>query len=204
MPVTPKDYAIDCIGRARRLAGAHGAAVEDDVLRLSLTLGVAALDTLVHWVVFRAVENNSEAIPSALARINIELRELTQFADQARAAQSYSKRWKPWVVVKNVVHAKLLRQTFQSKEDVVNGLAMAGVKGGWSQICQSLGEQPDDVTNRLGATVRRRNQIVHEGDYRRQTRPRQVQTNWIDAKAVRDDLAWLERLIGAVAAVAGY
>jgi hypothetical protein len=202
--VTPKDYAVDCIGRAQRLAGLPGAQVDDDVLRFSLALGVAALDTLVRWIILRAVDNDSNSMPRALGRLNIELGELTRFADQAREVQRRGVRWKPWVVVKNGVQAKLLRRTFQSKQDVVEGLAMAGVAGGWDQICKQLGEKPDDVTNRLGTIVLRRKQIVHEGDYRRMARPRQVETIPIHPAAVRNDLAWLERLIVAVASIAGY
>jgi hypothetical protein len=206
MPVTPKDYALDCLARARAVVAAAPSAgvAGNDLLRLALALGVAAVDTLIHWVILKAVVKDSSQTPSALAQLPVKYRDLASLADLARHAQRNDESWRPWVVVKNVVQETLLRRTFQSKQEVADGLAMAGIQGGWSKVCLQLGATSQDAESRLSSIVRRRNQIVHEGDYRRLARPRAVETNPIIAAEVNSDLDWLAKFVIAISSVAGY
>jgi hypothetical protein len=54
---------------------------------------------------------------------------------------------------------------------------MIGRGGSWTDIGQNLNPPltPEEIRDRLNGIVRRRNQIVHEGDYRRLDRPRDGQ-----------------------------
>jgi len=206
MAIATKDLAVDCLARARALAAVSPAAspsVRDDMLRSALVMGVAAVDTLMHTVVFRAIENDADTLPAAIGeKLTIGFGEVARFADAAKAAQRNKKMWRPWVQVKNLLHARLLRQTMQSPREIEDAMAMAGIKKGWTSTADAMGESVSAVKTMLGKIVQRRNQIVHEGDFQRLVRPQKIRLRVIDQAAVAADLVWLGRLIDALAAVA--
>ena len=113
-----------------------------------------------------------------------------------------NRKSRPWVQVKNALHRKLLKMTFQSYEEVGTAMAMAGVSKGWRQVAKKIGCKADDIKSRLNDIVHRRNKIVHEGDLRRLQRPRVLKLNDIDGIKVSNDLDWLEQLIAGIDAVA--
>lgn len=168
---------------------------------MALVMGVAALDTYMHAVVRTSLPNSHGALPKAIARLDLSFSELAQLADNTVAAQRANRTSRPWVQVKNALHRKLLKVTFQSYDDVGGAMAMAGVKKGWTKVAGQMACTADDIKTRLGRIVHRRNQIVHEGDLRRLVRPRQVEHNDIDGAEVQADLDWLEQLIGAIDAI---
>ncbi len=200
MPVAPKQVADDCLNRAKQILAqaAAAGAVADDLRRMALVMGVAALDTYMHAVVRTSLPNSHGALPKAIADLDISFSEMAQLADNTVAAQRDNRRSRPWVQVKNALHRKLLKVTFQSFDDVGKAMAMAGVKKGWSKVAGQMGCTVDEIKTRLGSIVHRRNQIVHEGDLRRLVRPRTVEHNDIDEAEVQDHLDWLEQLIGAI------
>jgi hypothetical protein len=59
----------------------------------------------------------------------------------------------------------------------------------------------DQIKIRLNAIVMRRNQIVHEGDYKRVERPQTAEGNGISSSDARADVAFLATLIDAIHAV---
>ncbi|MGH8793083.1 MAG: hypothetical protein ACRDXX_10600, partial [Stackebrandtia sp.] len=61
---------------------------------------------------------------------------------------------------------------------------------------------PTQIRIRLNAIVRRRNQIVHEGDYERLERPRGARRNSISHSQAMADVEFLADLIYAIHAVA--
>ncbi len=177
--------------------------VREDMLRSALVMGVAAVDTLMHKIVFRAIENSAEALPRAIGeKLTVGISEVALFADVAKEVQRRGKTWRPWVHVKNLLHERLLKQTMQSPREIEDAMAMAGIKGGWSATALAMGEKPEAMRTILGKIVQRRNQIVHEGDYYRLVRPQTVRLRVIDATAVGLDLDWLGGLIAALAGVA--
>lgn len=166
-------------------------------------MGVAAVDTLMHTVVFRAIENDADTLPAAIGeKLTIGFGEVARFADAAKAAQRNRKMWRPWVQVKNLLHTRLLKQTMQSPREIEDAMAMAGIRKGWAATASAMGERVDEVKARLGRIVQRRNQIVHEGDYRRLVRPQTIRLRVVDGVAISSDLDWLGRLIDALATVA--
>ena len=75
---------------------------------------------------------------------------------------------------------------------------MAGVEKAWSKVASELNENAVDIKTRLNNLVHRRNQIVHEGDMKRASRPRSLQFNEIDPAEIRDDIDWVDCLIDAM------
>lgn len=206
MAIATKDLAVDCLARAKALAAAAStplAAVHDDMLRSALVMGVAAVDTLMHTIVFRSVLNNAATLTSKIdEKLTVGFGEVARMTDAAKRAQKSGKRWKPWVHAKRVLHQRLLTETMQSPRGIEDAMAMAGIKKGWSRVGTEMGEPVEDIKVRLGAIVYRRNEIAHEGDYLRFVRPQRVRLRTIDAAAVSSDLDWLGRLIDALAVVA--
>lgn len=77
---------------------------------------------------------------------------------------------------------------------------MAGLGGRWKAISEAFGSSEDasEIKQRLNAIVVRRNQIVHEGDYRRLERPRNKGKNSMSYSEASDSIDFLERLIRAI------
>lgn len=208
MAFSPKAAADACLARSRRFLalserGLPVADVTDDLCRSALVAVVAAIDTYMHWVVFNrlsSVRYRSE-LPKSLARIEVPFADLATLADSAISAQGDKRRIRPWVQVKNTLQAQLLQQTFQSYEQVSSAFALAGVEKAWSKIGQRLATQPGAIKTRLNGMVHRRNQIVHEGDITRASRPRDIYFNEIEHDQVSRDINWVEQLVAAMQAV---
>jgi len=79
---------------------------------------------------------------------------------------------------------------------------MCGKTGYWAAIADEMGETTEAVKTHLNALANRRNKIVHEGDIQRQSKPREVKHNPIEAAEIRDELSWVRRFINAVGKVA--
>lgn len=205
MPFSPKAAADACLARSRRFVVLSEAPlpaddVADDLCRSALVNAVAALDAYMHWVVFRRLSDvrYKADLPKALARFEVPFADLATLADSAINAQQSQTRIRPWVQVKNTVQTQLLQQTFQSYEQVSGAFAMAGIEKAWSRVATRLGVQAATIKVKLNQMVHRRNQIVHEGDIMRASRPRDIYYNDIDRAAVSADINWLEQLITAM------
>jgi hypothetical protein len=137
MPFTAYDAAIDAVERARALlAGARPtgrpamrrargvrpstlpAATRQDMRRLSIVMAVAALDTYMHRLILERVYTH-EDLPGALARLGMAFQDLLNQADATgHAARQPPDNPRPRVGVKRVLRDRLLRETFQSYDDV--------------------------------------------------------------------------------------
>jgi hypothetical protein len=217
MPFTPHDAAMHAIGRALALLDASRQAaklpssqkaifpysVRTDMRRLSLVMAVAALDAYMHrLIVTRAYTH--EKLPGALARLDVRFEQLLTQADEAKvAARSKPHKSRPRVTVKRQLRDRLLRETFQRYEDVARALGMAGRSKSWEAIGEQLNPPmtPKQIRRRLDRIVTRRNQIVHEGDYRRLDRPRDAQQNVLTFAQASADIDFLADLIDAIDAV---
>lgn len=183
MPFTPYDAGMNAIRRARGLLRASrtvkAGTIRADMRRLSVVMAVAALDTYMHRLIVDRAYTHGE-LPGALARLDVPFERLLAEADRgAEAARSRPHSSRPRVAVKRDLRDRLLRETFQRFQEVSRALAMAGRSGRWDEIAQGF-NPPVPTTylrERLDAIVRRRNQIVHEGDYRRLERPRDTKRN---------------------------
>jgi len=163
-------------------------------------MAVAALDTYMHRLIVERVYTH-ERLPGALARLDVPFDPVLDWADESGvAARSDPHNSRPRVAVKRQLRDRLLRETFQHYDDVSRALGMAGLSGKWDEIGQQFSPtlSPKAIRRRLNRVVRRRNQIVHEGDYKRQERPQGARQNGITYADARADIDFLVRLIDAI------
>lgn len=209
MPFTPHDAATHAIGRARRLLAASRSStgltvsVRGDIRRLSIVMAVAALDAYMHRLIVERAYTHQE-LPAVLAKLDIPFVQLLEQADEAKAAaRKKPHNSRPRVAVKRQLRERLLQETFQRYEGVAKALAMSGRSRNWEAIGQELNlpMTPEEIRARLNDVIMRRNQIVHEADYRRLERPRGPGRNAITHAQARADIEFLSELIGAIHAV---
>lgn len=75
---------------------------------------------------------------------------------------------------------------------------MLGRSKCWKEIAEEMEISAEDVCKNLSRIVARRNKIVHEGDIKQASRPREVRLNEIDSVATRQDIEWLDSLVRAI------
>lgn len=206
MAFSPELAASACIEKGRRLLDLAGqqlpvADVNDELCRHALVTGVTAVDSYMHWLVFRRLSDVRwhPRLPKALKKLDIPLVDIVNLAESALEGQQYGNQIRPWVQVKNAVQRKTLGMTFQSFSQVAYAFSLAGIEKPWSKISQELGEPVGEIETHLNKLVHRRNQIVHEGDIMRMSRPRDVRFNTIDVEEVISEIDWIEGLLIAMA-----
>jgi hypothetical protein len=209
MSLSPKRASNNCLTRARNLLAAStnpniGKATREDLRRLALVMCVVAVDTYLHWaVIFRlnTVRNQAE-LPPSLRKLDIPFHELASLADTTVQARRQQVDSRPWVQITNAAQRRLLRMTMQSPQEVADALALIGIKKLWEQVANEMPESAVEIKDRLASIVKRRNQIVHEGDFPRQSRPRRVSLNPILRAEVLSDIDFVRRLLIAIDNVA--
>lgn len=205
MPISPKQASDVCIVRSRRyLTIATRRFADDqaasDLYRSAVVSTVAAIDTYMHWLVINrlsAVRFTSE-LPKSLARTTIPFSDLAELADSTIDAQREERNIRPWVQVKNSIQSQILQKTFQSFEQVSDAFSMAGIEKPWRKISTEAGQPTSAIKTKLNRVVHRRNQIVHEGDIRRGSRPRNIQLNEISLRYAQSQVDWMDHLIAAM------
>lgn len=205
MSFLPKQAANSCIRRAQRFLdladmGLPVNRIKNDLRRMALVMAVAAIDSYMHALVLRriAAVRRSADLPKALARLELPFSEIANLADASIEAQRAMRASRPWVQVKASLQKRLLTETYQSFDQVATALAIAGVEKSWSKIAAELGETVEENKLWLNTLVHRRNQIVHEGDLERASRPRKLKFNEIDQAEAKQQVEWVKSLIKAI------
>lgn len=205
MTFYPKQAANTCIRRAKRfleLADNHLPVnrAKNDLRRMALVMAVAAIDSYMHSLILRriAAVRRSADLPKSLARLDIPFSEFARLAGASIKAQREGRTSRPWVQVKSSLQERLLKETFQSYDQVAIALSIAGVEKCWSKITAELGETVDENKEWLNNLVKRRNQIVHEGDMKRAPRPQKLRFNDINQAEAEQEVEWVETLIMAI------
>jgi len=154
----------------------------------------------MHRLIIERAFTHAE-LPGGLARLEVPFEQLLAQADgTGKAARAKPHKSRPRVGVKRQLRDRLLRETFQRYDDVARALGMAGRRKAWEAIGKQLVPTvaPVQIKERLNRIVDRRNQIVHEGDYRRLERPRGASRNPIGTPQTRRDIGFLADLIDAI------
>jgi hypothetical protein len=205
VPFLPKQAADVCIRRARRFLQLAESALpiaraKNDLRRMALVMAVAAVDSYMHGIVIRRIGHVRRRgdLPKALARLEIPFSEFAELADASIEAQRAKQRTRPWVQVKGSLQRRLLKDTFQSYEQVATAFSIAGVEKAWSKIASKLGQPTEKIRERLNSLVYRRNQIAHEGDMKRASRPQRMRFNDTAHAQVEQDVDWVAALIDAM------
>jgi RiboL-PSP-HEPN len=171
-----------------------------DMRRLSVVMAVAALDTYMHRLIVERVYTHKE-LPKDLTRLDVGFGQLLAQAEATgAAARATPHNSRPKVEVKRLLRDRLLRETFQSFDEVGRALRMAGRKKEWDAIGSQMSPKrsPAEIKDRLNGIVRRRNQIVHEGDYVRLDRPQNSRRNEMTPAQARADIDFIEQIIDAI------
>jgi len=209
MSLSLKRASNSCLTRARNLLAAStnpkiGKATREDLRRLALVMCVVAVDTYLHWAVFlrlSAVRHQAQ-LPTSLRKLDIPFEELASLADTTVQARRQQVDSRPWVQIKNAAQRRLLRMTMQSPQEIADAFALIGIKNLWSEVAKEMYGSAEEIKTRLNSIVRRRNQIVHEGDFARLARPRRVSLNPILRADVLSDIDFVHRLLDAIHIVA--
>lgn len=224
-PINAASDVLDRAGELLRLdVAATPSGVREDLRRQAWVMGVAAIDTYLHWSVHRV--NLEKPLPKELSATAVPLSDLIDLAKTTVAARQKPKKQaasaaastsstlpatsvmpaanaeaaniRPMVRVRNALHRAILKQTFQGSGNVKKALSMLGVNDCWRAIGGIVNQHPSQVTDYLDAITRRRNSIAHEGDIERQSRPQQIKRHPIGALDVSDMLSWVRAFVTAI------
>lgn len=202
MTIKPLQAAEDVFARADSLmktaAAVKDALVVDDMRRSALAFGVAALDTYLHWAISDAPLSGS--IPTAMKRLEVPFSEML---DLSEAVVQNREKIRPMVRTRNTLERVILQHTFQSPKGVADAMLILGKRNAFVKIASEIRphQSAAEIQARLGALAGRRNQVVHEGDLQRQSRPQNVRRESVDPVEVERDLLWLRSLVAAIDAV---
>ncbi|WP_329266513.1 hypothetical protein [Streptomyces sp. NBC_01451] len=203
MPMTALDAANDVLARARGLLALDAPnladLVREDIRRTSLALGVAALDTYMHWAI-RSV-SFAHPLPKELRKVPVTFGKMLAMADGSVAARKNGIANRPQVQARNALNEQLLTMTFQGSGQIEKGLKLLDKKDVWRNLAAAMqpAAKPADLKARLDEISFRRNMIVHEGDLTRLERPQRIKREAIKGPAVQADLDWLQSFISALA-----
>ncbi|MEX6663742.1 HEPN domain-containing protein [Pseudomonas sp. W2-17] len=207
MPFTAIEAANSCVSRSKKLLAASDDAanieVRDDLIRSALVMAISAMDSYMHWMVFQeitAVSKNAK-LPKALSKLEIPFSDVAALADAVIEGRREGKETRPWNALKNSAQRQLLFRTFQSFDQVSVAMSMAGIADGWTKTSKALGVTSPEIKEKLNHLVHRRNQIAHEGDILRSSRPRQLKFNDLDSGQVSRDVDWIASVIAAIESI---
>lgn len=129
--------------------------VTDNILRAALTMIVSAIDTSVHELIVTAImfELREEKSTFKLDKITIGI--------SVSKESDVDKRMR---LIESSLRRQYAKESFQSSRQIENALAIIGITKIWTKLAPRLEQSPEDIKIRLDLLVRRRNQIVHEGD----------------------------------------
>lgn len=198
MTLSPLQAAQDVLDRAEALLDSADEVVaplvSEDMCRFALAQGVAALDTYVHWAI---ADVPFKQMSTALARLEVPFGDMVALSD---AVLENRTGIRPGVRARRVLERVILTKTFQSSRGVEEGMLLLGVRNAFAKISQEIAphQQTADLKTRLDRIVLRRNQVVHEGDLQRQSRPQVINRERVNADSIKADIAWLRTLIEAI------
>ena len=201
LPVHELEFAEDLLKRAAALVSQACAtgqpieadSVEADILRSAWAFVGAAIDTYFHERVRRAMLK--PPLSNAARKYEVTVGDVE---DLVEAFLKDRKKTRPRVRLNNAVHKQLLTDTFQGSRNVERAFALIGSPSPWKKVATELGgTRANAVKNRLDRQYDRRNKIVHEGDFKPQSRPQRVKRTAIEASAVCEEIAWTSEFLRA-------
>lgn len=129
--------------------------VTDNILRASLAIMVSAIDTSIHELIVSAIIFEIKEDKTIFELTNVKVSAL---------ASKESDNDTRLRLIELDLRRQFSKESFQSSRQIENSLAKIGIKKIWTKLSSTLGQPPDDIKIKLDLLVRRRNQIVHEGD----------------------------------------
>ena len=170
----------------------------DELLRAALVIGVSALDRYVHERVTKGIVTALRKGPSTIQQRQFTLPAATamRIADKVRTARKSSNQVRPANEIRHAVQEEIHKRPFQGWRDIENAFALLGITkfDGQLQTAFHVGDL-SAIKRQLNGIVRRRNQIVHEGDLKVHQRGGQVNRNKIEHAFVAESLDFLTQFV---------
>lgn len=198
MPLSPLTAGSDLLDRAAALAAAAGTppknawSVEGDMLRSAWLFTGAAIDTYFHERTRRAL--TERPLSTVAKKYAIAPGDVDELIDGFLANRARSR---PRVVLSNIVHVALLRETFQGSANIERAFALIGVRNCWTNLASAMKSETTSIKQRLNQQYARRNRIAHEGDYSRQKRPQNIWYERIERAPVDAEVVWTRGFLAA-------
>lgn len=170
-----------------------------ELLRAAHVTVVSALDRYCH----ERITNKCIKCLSSTSDRSAELRKLAIPIEDVHKAVKHAKKpnTRPMNIIKTSVQVLLYKKTFQSPDEIAQGLSIVGVTGLWNCCAREMQCSAKEITTRLNKIVSRRNKIVHEGDLIRHKRGGKVRHAEITPTQVANDVKWLDSLVHAMESV---
>lgn len=200
MTVSAHDAALDVLDRADALllldAPGRASSVREDIRRMSLAMGLAAIDTQMHWLISKV--DLSGSIPDALGNLTVNFADLLKADHAAVAARANKTKHRPATASRRVLMSAISWRTFQRSGKLSDGLAMLGIK--LDDVARAMvpPEPLKDVRQHIDRLADRRNAIVHEGDITIMQRPHILKRAAITGVFARGELAWIRRFLSSL------
>jgi len=170
-----------------------------ELLRSAIVCGVSAMDRFFHDVVLdnslKLLRRADADVPKTLREVKLSLIDADAAIAHALKGRANGARSRPRNTLKARLAEALHQHTFQSSSGVEHAMGMLGLGKPWGDLSRHMQGSAEDVKARLNGIVRRRNQIVHEGDLVRTARPQSPKMHDAVSATVRDDLDWLKSLV---------
>lgn len=129
--------------------------IADHLLRAALTMLVSAIDTSIHELIISAImyelKQEKEIFKTNGFKIAVFIAKESDLNERLRLIEAELRR-------------QFSKEAFQSSRQIESALASIGINKIWTKLSATRGQSPEDIKIRLDLLVRRRNQIVHEGD----------------------------------------
>lgn len=155
----------------RYLQSAPVTQVTDNILRAALTMMVSAIDTSVHELIINAIifEIREDQSIFSIDKIKIPISTLKVSDSEIRLK-----------LIESELRLQYTKESFQSSKKIESALATIGIKKVWTKLSDILDKPPESIKKTLDLLVRRRNQIVHEGDLDHLHNLREIQREDLD------------------------
>lgn len=175
-----------------------------ELLRATVVASVSALDRYMHDIVVLhswALLNRAEVdIPKELKKLQIPVLSARHAVDKLRK----DSKARPGVLIKEALRDHLHREyTFQKPDDVLKAAQMLGVTDFWGKVAGKMPGKPtkDLVMSELRTIAARRNQIVHEADFVRKAKAKNITMRDISAKTATEWSEWIGKFVLAIDSV---
>lgn len=171
----------------------------DELLRSALTVAVSAVDRYVHERVVKEVIGalREKQLKPAQEKLAIPAILALRMTEELRRAAKDGRKVRPANQLRLALQEALHKRTFQNWKEIEEAFELIGI-GGLTGTLQAKYGVPNikPVRDQLNSIVRRRHQIVHEGDLVRHQRGGGTRVHPITKKYVHDSINFFDALVG--------
>lgn len=149
--------------------------ITNNILRASLTMLVSTIDTTIHELLINAImcELKERKSIFSIEKIQIDIISHKESDPEARLR-----------IINACLRQRYAKESFQSSRQIENALSTIGITKIWTKLSVQICMPPEDIKRKLDLLVRRRNQIVHEGDLDHLHSLRDIERNDLDEARV--------------------